>query len=375
MKLFKRIKRWPKWVKITVSSLIILLICVRIALPFIVKKYVNKAINDLDGYSGYVEDVDIALIRGAYAINGIHIFSDDMGKEVPILDCQSVDLSVQWSAIFKGQIVGEVIFERAIVNFENKKSAKNVNNFDDVEPADWRELILDLMPLTINFIEFRNCEVHFIDKSTSPKVDVYVSQINGKISNLTNTEGKDEKMIADYNITAKAMKSAPIKLYGVFDPYDKKVTLDLNLEMTALAIPKVNDYLMAYTFTDAEGGSLDFFMEIAVKEGILSGYMKPLIKDLQVVSLKEDKFPNIVWQAVVGGISEVIENWKHDQLATKIPLEGDLNAPNIKIWPTIREVFKNMLVRALQSKLDNEVDLNNPDGGKKKKEKDGWWIF
>ena len=40
-------------------------------LPSIVKNYVNKELNDLPGYSGSVEDIDIHLLRGAYAIDGL----------------------------------------------------------------------------------------------------------------------------------------------------------------------------------------------------------------------------------------------------------------------------------------------------------------
>ncbi len=375
MKLLKRIKKWPKWLKISVVSFIFILVCARIALPFIVKKYVNEAINELEGYSGYVEDIDIAIYRGAYAINGLHIYSDDMGKNVPLLECQSVDLSVLWSAIFKGRIVGEVIIEKAIVNFENKKAAKDANNFDKVEPEDWRKLVKDIMPLTVNFVQFNNCQVHFIDKTTKPNVDIYFADVNGKVTNLTNVEKNGKTLFAKFDVTAKAMKSAPTKLYGSFDPYDPKITMDMNFEMRNLAVPKVNDYLLAYTFVDAEKGSLDFFAELAVKKGICKGYLKPLIKDLKIVSLKEDKFPNIVWQGIVGGLSKIVENWRHDdQIATKIPIEGDINAPNAKVWPTIRELFKNMFVRALTSNLDNDVTLEDA-GSSAKKEKKGWFHF
>ncbi len=365
MRSFQRIRKWPKWLKITLTSLIVLIICLRIALPFIVKRYVNKTINELDGYSGYVEDIDIALIRGAYVIKGIHIYSDEMGKKVPILDCRAIDLSVQWHAIFQGRIVGEVVFERAIVNFENVKSEKTTNNFDDVEPTDWREALLNLMPLKINYIQFDQCEVHFIDRSTSPQVDVYVADINGRISHLTNKEEKAGDMIADYDIRASAMKAAPMRLYGKFDPYDKKITLDANFEMRGLPVPKTNDYLMAYTYTDAEGGTLDFFVELAVQSGQCRGYFKPLLKNLKLVSLKHDKFPNIVWQAVVGGVTKLVENWRHDQVATKIPIEGDISAPKAAIWPTLRELFRNWLIRALSSSLDRDVDLGNTHKSKK----------
>jgi hypothetical protein len=48
-----------------------------IVLPPVVLHYVNKSLDELNGYRGHVEDIDIALIRGAYTINNIYINAVD----------------------------------------------------------------------------------------------------------------------------------------------------------------------------------------------------------------------------------------------------------------------------------------------------------
>ena len=48
-----------KW-KIGLIVLIVL-VAIRVALPTIVKKYVNKTLNELDGYGGSVDDIDLNL--------------------------------------------------------------------------------------------------------------------------------------------------------------------------------------------------------------------------------------------------------------------------------------------------------------------------
>ena len=58
---------------IVVSIIIGVLIALRLALPYIVLKYVNKTLANIKEYYGHVEDIDIALIRGAYIIKDLKL--------------------------------------------------------------------------------------------------------------------------------------------------------------------------------------------------------------------------------------------------------------------------------------------------------------
>ena len=89
-------------------GLLLFVIAFRIALPHLVKRYINKTLDELPGYSGHVEDVDIHLIRGAYAIDNLMLTEDGANPKYPFLQFPRTDLSIQWKALFKGKLVGEV---------------------------------------------------------------------------------------------------------------------------------------------------------------------------------------------------------------------------------------------------------------------------
>ncbi|MDQ2919768.1 MAG: hypothetical protein M3R10_07835 [Verrucomicrobiota bacterium] len=99
--------------------LAVLLIIVRILLPFWVRDYVNKTLDHLDDYHGHVEDVDLALWRGAYKIRQIKIVKTSGDVPVPFFSAPVIDLSVQWLALFHGSLVGEINFVRPELNFVN----------------------------------------------------------------------------------------------------------------------------------------------------------------------------------------------------------------------------------------------------------------
>ncbi len=60
-----------------------------------------------------------------------------------------------------------------------------------------------------------------------------------------------------------------------------------------------------------------------------TGYVKPLIKDLDVLG-KEDRKDNLLrklWEAIAGGAGKLFENKSKDQVATKFPLKAVSTTP------------------------------------------------
>lgn len=60
----------------------VLLIGLRIALPYILLRFVNKELQTIPGYTGHVDDIDVHLIRGAYTIKAIRL--DKTGGKIPV---------------------------------------------------------------------------------------------------------------------------------------------------------------------------------------------------------------------------------------------------------------------------------------------------
>ena len=77
-------RRRRKIVWIVAGSLLVILIAFRIALPYILLRFVNKELQTIPGYTGHVDDIDVALIRGAYTIKTIKLDPNLRGVEVVV---------------------------------------------------------------------------------------------------------------------------------------------------------------------------------------------------------------------------------------------------------------------------------------------------
>jgi uncharacterized protein involved in outer membrane biogenesis len=144
--------------------IVAVLVAIRAAMPWAVEKYVNDRLDAMEGYDGHIGDVDIHLWRGAYTIDDVKIVKTEGKVSVPFFEAEQVDLSVKWSALFDGALVGEIELQHPKINFVKGKSKAS----SQTKPAkDWRETVKDLFPLKIDKLEIVNGEIHFKEPGPS----------------------------------------------------------------------------------------------------------------------------------------------------------------------------------------------------------------
>ncbi len=348
-------------------GLAVLLIAVRAVLPIFVERYVNRTLDELDGYSGHIEDVDLALIRGAYVIEGVKISRTGGKVPVPFFSASEIDLSVQWGALFDGAIVAEIDVERPTLNFvmATEEPKKEQASQSQVEPSsNWTDVVQDLAPFNINRFAIKGGEIHYRDFSSSPKVNIYVQALNAEARNLTNSEDRTGSLVASFDGHATAMGRGNIRFDGRVDPYAKQPTFEADIKLNGLELRQLNPYLRAYANVDAEKGTLSMDAEFAAKNGRFDGYVKPFIKDLDVLQWKKENesLPNKIWQGVVDLAGEVLEDQKRDQSATRIPLSGRFDAPDVNVWSAIGSLLRNAFIEALRRGLEGSVDIEKVVG-------------
>jgi hypothetical protein len=355
-----------RWLKI-VLGVLILLVVIRLILPYVVLRYANKTLAEMDGYYGHVEDIDIALIRGAYQIDSIYLNKVDSTtqKQTPFFSAAEIDLSIEWKALFKGSLVGEFVFERPRIDFTK----------DKVEPEDVRDdsssfkkLKEDFMPLQVNRCEINDGEVRYQDPFSKPKVDIKLTRLYAVATNLRNSY--DSSALLPATITANAeVYEGSLDFFMKLNPLADEPTFDMNADLQNTNLVLLNDFFQAYAKVDVNKGRFGMYTEVASKEGRFTGYVKPVIKDLDVLG-KEDRDDNIfrkTWEAITGFAGEVFENQPKDQVATKIPFEGRLDNPQADVWETVINVLQNAFIRAIQPSIDHEITIASVETKKEDK--------
>src|SRR5450631_4711944 len=185
----KKISRKRKVVLIVLGSILALLIALRIALPYILLKLVNKQLQNIPGYTGHVEDIDVALIRGAYKIKSIKLEKTGGKIPVPFFSAPLIDLSLQWESLFHGRIVGKIEVDQPILNFVKGPTEETSQTKID---KSWTDVLKKLMPLKLNKFEIVEGEIHYRDFHSKPTFDIYSKNVHILAENLSNAEKNRE---------------------------------------------------------------------------------------------------------------------------------------------------------------------------------------
>jgi hypothetical protein len=353
--------RRRKVVLIVLGSLLVILIGLRIALPYILLRFANKELQTIPGYTGHVDDIDVHLIRGAYTLKVIRLDKTGGKIPVPFFSADALDLSVEWSAIIHGRLVGKIIVQHPILNFA--KGPTKETSQTEIPTKPWTKVVGDLMPLKLNRFEILNGEVHYRDFYSDPRLNIFATDIHILAENLSNAKHQPEVLPSTVEATCDGIYGGHADLHMKLNALDTVPTFEVKTELKDMDITKLNDFLSAYGKFTVRQGTIGIYTEAAAKDGKIAGYTKPIIRDLRVVNWQEDKAHplKLAWEALIGAVNWVVKNKGKDQLATRVEFAGDLKDPDVNTWYIIGQMLRNGFIQALYPALENSVNINTVD--------------
>jgi len=295
---------------IIMAIIILAVIIVRLALPGMVKNYVNKKLNELPGYSGHVEDIDIHLLRGAYVIQGLLLKKKTDPDKYPFLKIKQTDLALEWAAIFKGRLTGIVHLDQPVINILTTESI-------DKEPSkdSWTKIVKALMPMTINKLEVTDGRFDYRDLNKKPNTDLHIEKMHLTATNLANVQKAADPLPSQVNLTGISIGDGKLKLDAKVNVLKDIPDFDMGMQLTGANLLALNGFFEANAKMDIERGGIDIFSKLKLKDGEMNGYIKPFIKDLKVLDVKKDikkkgGVLRVIKKAVVGLFAKAVTNPK-----------------------------------------------------------------
>ena len=358
--------------KTTLTVLAVILL-IRAILPTGVEWYVNRALTKAENYSGYVGDIDLNLWRGAYEIEDIRIVKINSDLEIPFFAAKRLDLSLLWSALFRGALVGEIYAYDPEINFtdgesEGKKQSGASEN--------WLSIADDLFPLKIDKLVIENGKISFSNLDAKPPIRIALYDIEIEAYNLANNKSGISDRTATASGRAKTLGQGEVTISAVASPETAKPTFDLNVEARQVALKVYEDLFNYYAPFTLEAGTLDLAAEIAANEGKLKGYVKPVLNNVDVFSWKGDieedgkGFFGGLKEMLAGFLAEIFENQKRDQLATKIPVEGTIDNIDIDNAAAFFGILRNAFVESINAQVESTVSLEDAESLEKTEKED-----
>lgn len=338
--------------------ILVLILVARLMLPYFLVKHVNRTLNDIPGHVGHVEDIDVALYRGAYVIHELVLDKENAESPQPLLYFPTSDISIEWGALFRGKVVSEIVLHQPELNYIFEDQEKD-NPEGDPEIDDWTEALVDLVPIDINQLQVHGGKVRFVQLSSDPTIDLMMEQIQLRATNLRNVRQRDNQLPSSLNATAVSFGGGDVSLHGRINVMKKIPDMDMAFSLEKANVTALNDMSLKFAGVDFSSGTFELFSEVAIADGYLEGYLKPMFINTELLGEEDKGFFEQLWEGFVGVFKFLFKNQGTDTLATRVPLEGDLNAVDTGVLSTILNIFKNGWIEAFTSDVDEDIQYED----------------
>lgn len=353
----RRVRAWPRWLLISVLGLIGLLIVGRLVLPAVVHRLINQRLAGIPGYTGYVNDVDLHLWRGAYSLHGVGILRENEGVREPFFLARHIDFSLAWRELWQRKIVSDIRIDRGQLNFVHGPT--EASSQVDVDRR-WQEVIQDIFPIDITRLEITDGLLRYVNTTREPTVNLFVTHMQATATGLRNRPGEASagEFPAKIVVRGESLGGGKLHLELNAEPLAKEPHFHLSLQLEEVDLTALNPSLKAYANVDVSRGTFRLVGEMAGRDGGFQGYVKPFFENLDFQNIQDrEKGPGaLLWERLVAAFAWVVKDKSRDQVATRIPFSGKFGDAQVGLLSTIANLFRHGFVRAFNPTVEGSVD-------------------
>jgi hypothetical protein len=324
-------------------------------IPFLVLPLVNKKLKNMPDFGGNIKSIRLNLFDASVTVMGISLIKKNLQVPVMFFSLDHLSISLR---VFKRKLLADISVDNFNVNLV--KGVKDDDSQLRVDKA-WIEMAKQLLFLNISRLQINNGSTHFRTYHTTPPVDIFIDNIKLVAEDLNIRSSPTDQLPADLHLSAN-IHGGILQVDGTMNPRNPVPTFDINAELQGLNLAEINSLLLAYADIDVSRGTFSMSSELAAKERKISGYVKPVVKDLKLFNWKEDKkssLKKMIKELFIDGVVSLFKNQRSDQLATKVVIDGEITGPDVNLWSVVGCMLCNAFVESLLPHVENSISIDS----------------
>jgi hypothetical protein len=328
----------------------LVLVALRAALPWALEAGINMYLGRNEAFGGRVGDVDIHFLRGAYQLEDLKLARRAPADSPAFLTIRQLDVSLDWKELLRGRFqaegrVSQPVFDAAVLPRRKPKE-------------EMEEATEAAFPLKVSELKVTDGIVRFPPRSGSSAGVLELRDLAITAKNLRFTEDPSNKTETTVNLTARAPGDGQLALNVRYDPFSDPVKFDLDAGLERVDLKQLNPLLRMAADIDVESGTGSVYAEARAADGAFQGYVKPILKDLNVLDGAKEKSSSL-GQKVKEGLADVVGSiFKNDEqksVGARVPFEGRFDNPKIGLWTAVGTVLRHAFVRALTPGVEDRL--------------------
>jgi hypothetical protein len=339
-----------RWLWLIPGVLVALVVLVLIFLNPIVTYATQRGLDRLAGASATFKSLSVTLIHPGYDIYGLKVVEmPARPKQEPLVYADRIEMRWSWREIIRGHLVRRVKIWKARVQVPMRSGDGSKPAQPPLEIAK----VLESVPSAgLERLELVDSQVILVDQ-THEDQRLWLHDLQMTLENLASRKQLMRGLPLLVTIRTKLQNTGELDAFLTMDPFDKGLTFAGSVELRHLALADLHQ------FTTIAGlklpdGSIDVFASITCKRGVLTGGVKPILKNVKVTAADSglgNKVKAVLADAAVKIFSDRVPG--RNAVSTIIPIHGDLKKPDVQLVPTVLAVLRNAFVEGLSASLTN----------------------
>lgn len=347
---------WPRRTLIALIVLLVLVVAIRVVLDPIAEHYTREALAGAKGMESKFEGVHVTVFPPGYEIRGLQIVEKPGGTwKRPLFDVRRAAVSIYWRRLLRGQIGSELRLDEPKIRITQHSEApaevkEQVEKHKPESASDVPAKLGALMPARVERIEIRRGSFSFRDADSKKQPGIALSRIEMVVENLATRPTLTEGRPATASLSAVLGQSGDLSGFVSADLFAKQLNIAGNMALRGWQVKELYELEKANAGVQTPTGTLDMFIEFKVKNGTVSGGVKPVLKNVEVRSTDES-----LWNGIKAWVADVSLDLfsddvpGRDAVATVVPIQGKIDDPKAQVWPTVLSIVRNAFVQGIAS--------------------------
>jgi hypothetical protein len=204
-----------------------------------------------------------------------------------------------------------------------------------------------------------NSTFGYVNKTTNPPYRVFLADTEITVTNFSNqtAEGVGRASLKG-NFMGSGSATVDARSRGEKSPKSGPA-FDVTVQITDVNMSTMNDLFRAYGNFDVSSGEFAFYSELAIAHGAVTGYVKPLFKDITVGAPEKAQHTTIkhkIYEKLVGAAAKILKNRPRKEVATRANISGRLDNPKVSPVQVAVRLIQNAFFKAILPGLEKETE-------------------
>jgi len=195
--------------------------------------------------------------------------------------------------------------------------------------------------LTLASLVLSNANLHFIDRSLHPNVNVLLEKLNGTLSRIS----EDDPQPAEVHLQGTIDKTARAEITGKINPWDPKHPLDVKVSLQGMDLLPEDPYSSKYLGFRLKKGELSAQLSYQIAERKLKSENRITLDQLSLGSKVES--PDATRLPVRLAIALLKD--RDGRIVLDLPVSGSLDDPQFNTGEVVYHALETVLVKIVAS--------------------------